>query len=310
MPSPFVIDPHLTGIAIAYRVPHHHLIADQVAPRVPVGKREFAYSAYPIEDSFTIPDTRVGRTSRPNKLEYSGTRKTAEVEDYGLDIPVPQDDIDNAPKNHDPVKAGTERASGLIMLDREVRVAKLYQNRNNYAADKRVVLSGNSQFSDYANSDPVEVISEALDKPLMRPNLMALGRQAFSKISRHPAILKSVHGNSGDAGIARLSQIEDLFEVKIAVGDARFNIKKPGEEMELAYGWGPHISLAYVDPTADTNGGVTFAFTAEYGNRVSGSYDDKNIGLRGGKAVRTGESVKELTIAPECGFFIEDAVAV
>ncbi len=59
---------------------------------------------------------------------------------------------------------------------------------------------------------------------------------------------------------------------------------------------------------ADTRGGVTFGFTAEWGGRIAGQWEDKNIGLRGGQRVRVGESVKELIIASQAGYFIEDAV--
>ena len=60
---------------------------------------------------------------------------------------------------------------------------------------------------------------------------------------------------------------------------------------------------------ADANGGITFGFTAQWGTRIAGAVPDNRIGLRGGQRVRVGESVKELIIAPDLGYFIQNAVA-
>ena len=66
-PAPFVIQPHLTAIAIAYQ--NGRMIADAVLPRVPVPGSTFKYTVYDKRDTFTIPDTKVGRTSRPNEVD-------------------------------------------------------------------------------------------------------------------------------------------------------------------------------------------------------------------------------------------------
>jgi hypothetical protein len=65
----------------------------------------------------------------------------------------------------------------------------------------------------------------------------------------------------------------------------------------------------YIDPLADSNGGITFGFTAQWQGRVAGSDPEPARGLRGSTRVRVGESVKELCIADKCGYFIQNAVA-
>lgn len=68
------------------------------------------------------------------------------------------------------------------------------------------------------------------------------------------------------------------------------------------------MSLLYQDTAAAKIAGVvdganvTFGFTAEYGTRIAGAEYDSRIGLRGGRRVRVGESVKEIVCAPELGF--------
>ncbi|UVH84375.1 hypothetical protein NW342_22030 [Pseudomonas aeruginosa] len=73
--APFPIDPELTAIAIAYR--NGRMIADEVLPRVPVGKQEFKYWKYDLAQGFTVPETLVGRKSKPNEVEFSATDESA-----------------------------------------------------------------------------------------------------------------------------------------------------------------------------------------------------------------------------------------
>lgn len=117
--APFPIDPELTAIAIAYR--NGRMISDEVLPRVPVGKQEFKFWKYDLAQGFTVPETLVGRKSKPNEVEFSATDETGSTEDHGLDAPVPQADIDNAPTNYNPLGHATEQTTNLILLDREAR---------------------------------------------------------------------------------------------------------------------------------------------------------------------------------------------
>ncbi len=306
--APFPIQPELMAVALAYK--NGRLIADDVLPRVSVGKQEFKYYEYALGDSFTLPDTKVGRKSAPNQVEFGATEKTGSTEDFGLDDPIPQADIDNAPANIDPRGQAVENITNLILLGREVRAANLLFNLNTYATTNRTTLSGTSQWSDFTNSDPIAAIMNALDGCIMRPNVMVIGRKVFSTLARHPKIVKAVLGNSGDSGIARRQDIASLFELEdVQVGEAYVNTAKKGQAVSLARTWGNHCSLIYRDRTANTRGGVTFGFTAQFGSRIAGSVPDPDIGLRGGERVRVGESVKELIIANDLGYFFQNAIA-
>jgi len=306
--APFPIQPELTAIAIAYR--NNRMIADDVLPRVLVGKQEFKYLKHTLADGFTLPDTKVGRKSRPNEIEFSATEVTDSTGDYGLDDPIPQADIDNAPPNYDPLGKSTEQLTNLILLDREVRTAGLVFDANNYAAANKIALSGTTQWSDYTNSDPIGVIQAGLDACIMRPNVMVIGRAAFTKLASHPKIVKAVLGNAGDSGIARRQDIASLLELdEVLVGEGWVNTAKKGQAATLVRVWGKHCSLILRDKNADTRSGLSFGLTAQWGGRIAGSIPDKNIGLRGGQRVRVGESVKELITANDLAYFIQNAVA-
>jgi hypothetical protein len=306
--APFPVQPELTAIALAYR--NQRLIANDVLPRVGVGTQEFKYLTYNKADRFTIPNTLVGRRSKPNEVEFGAAEVTSKTEDYALDDPIPQADIDNAPPNYDPRGNAVEGIMDLIELDREKRTADLVFAAANYPSGNKVTLSGTSQWSDFTNSTPLADLQTGLDTPIMRANVMVIGRLAFSKLVQHPDVVKAMHGTSGDKGIATRQFLADLLELEeVLVGEAWVNTAKPGQAATFARLWGKHCALLHRNRTANTRRGVTFGLTAEWGSRVAGSQRDTNIGMRGGERVRAGESVKELIVASDVGYFLEDVIA-
>lgn len=305
--APFPVDPFITAIVVAYR--NGRMIADDVLPRVPVGKQEFTWMKYNLAEGFTVPETLVGRKSRTNEVEFSAEELQSSTEDHGLDAPVPQSDIDNSPANYDPVGHAAEMIAGLIALDREARASKLVFNGDSYASGNKTTLSGSAQWSDPA-SNPLVTITDALDSVIMRPNIGVLGRRTATMLRRHPRIVKAYNGTMGDEGMVPLQFLADLLELdQILVGEARLNIARPGRNPQLLRAWGPHAAFHYRDRMARTQIGTTFGYTAEWGSRVAGSIPDSSIGMRGGQRVRVGESVRELVAAPDLGFFFENAVA-
>lgn len=306
--APFPIDPHLTAIAIGYT--NAALIADQVLPRIPVGKSEFKYWSYPVAEAFTVPDTLIGRRSKPNEVEFSAVEDTASTDDYGLDDVVPQSDIDNAAPNYSPLDRAAMGVMDLVLLDREIRVANKVFSAASYPAANKTTLSGTSQWS-HADSNPISAILTGMDAALTRPNVLLFGQSAWTIFRQNPKIVSACLGNSGDKGIATRQQVAELFEVdEVIVGAARVNTARKGQAASYTRTWGKHCLAFHRDPLASASSPrPTFGATFQFGTRVSGSTPEANVGLRGGQRVRAGESVKELLLAIQAAFFWENAVA-
>lgn len=303
----FPTDPELVAVAALYK--NAAYVADSVFPRQPVGKREFRYYSYPVAESFLSVEDAVGRRSRPNQIDFSAAEVIAGCEDHALDAPVPQDDINNAPKGYDPIKRAAMHTMDYIFANREVRAAALAFNAANYPAANKVVLSGASQWSD-VTSTPIATIKTGIDACLMPPNCMLIGRAAWTKLSQHPDILKAVNQSSGDKGVAARQAVADMFELdEVVVGNGWTNTAKKGQPAVLSRIWGKHALLYYRDLNADNNGGLTFGFTAEFGDKIGGQIPDPNISADGGIMVRSGERVKEVIVANQAAYFIENAVA-
>ncbi len=303
---PFPVDAVYSGISLAYR--NNAYIADQVLPRTKVGKHSFKYRVFGKDQYLTLPDTAVSRKGIPAQVELTFSEATESVVDYGLDDVVPYDDVADAPEGYDPQKRAVEYLTELIMLSREVRTANLVFNDSTYSTGHKTTLTGASQFS-HADSNPIATIKAGLDKCFIRPNTIVIGREVFSVLSTHPKIVQAFYPNSAGNGIVNAQQLAQMFEVEnVLVGNAWVNGSKRGATPSLSRAWGKHMAMLYINKMASTNDMPTFGLTAEYGNRVSGVLPDPRSGLRGANIVRVGESLKELVICPELGYFIKNAV--
>jgi hypothetical protein len=314
MKFPFTPAPQYTAIALAYQ--NRTMIADQVLPRIGVTAREFKWDEHTRADLFTVPSTRVGRKGAPNEVEFTATEKTSSVDDFGLDDVIPVEDVQAAASKPglDPIGRAVEGLTQLIMLDREKRCADLVFNAATYPVGNKVQLSGNDQWQQYAQalSDPTADIMAGKEAALMPLNTCAMGERVWFALRRHPKILAAIFpvNYSGD-GIISLAQFQDLFEFDtVLVGRAMINTAKPGQTATLSRVWGNHFAMMHTNPLASLRGnGITFGATAEYGTRIAGSMDEPKVGLRGATRVRTGESVKELITAADCGYYIQDCIA-
>lgn len=304
MDRPFVVDPVYTGIARAFRLAP--AIADMVLPRIQVAEK-FAYHEFSLKEDFRVPDNRVGRTSRPNQVVSSSSRKMAETVDYALDHPVPIGDIEAGHQAGIDVKG---RAVELIEKynesAREIRVANMVMNPANYGANT-LALSGASQWTDPTN-DPIAAIKTQLDAMILRPNIAALPRNVATALQLNPNVIKAAHGNSGDKGVAAMRAIADLLELdEIYIGARFFDAAKPGQAANLARAWADHAAFLYIDKNAQNTESVTFGFTGQYGQKDAGEIPDPDVGRKGGVRMRSGESLKELIVAPEAGFLFQNA---
>lgn len=320
--APFVIQQRLTAIALAYT--NAALVADNVLPRVPVDSSAFKWSKYTLADGFTIPDTRVGRKSAPNQLDWTAAELTDSTLDYGLEDAIPQSDIDNAMAAQtiqrtvgiDPEARSTQLLTDLVGLDRESRVATLVTTLGTYPAANRITLAGTTQWSDFTNSDPVQAIILGLDTCVIRPNRMVMGQAVWSKLRTHPKIAAALYpmgGNATGGGTAAAREaVAALFELdEVIIGQSFLNTAKPGQTATLSRVWGKHAALFYqpaqiISPTNN----MTFGFTAQWGDKIAGTIErDPSIGLRGGTRVRVGEAVKEVIAANDAAYFFQNAVA-
>ncbi|GLX85060.1 hypothetical protein tloyanaT_13120 [Thalassotalea loyana] len=304
--TPFKQNSVLTAIALGYS--NRNFIADVVCPRAEVLTRDFRYTEFNLADSYTIPNTMVGRKGRPNEVEFGAEEKSSFVNDYGLEDAIPQHDIDAA-SNHptfNPLNRATSKLTELVMLDREKRVANMIMNANSYVHKES--LSGADKWTDSA-SKPLVQIADAIETPIVAPNVMVLSRKEALELRRNPSVVKSFNGTLGDDGLVPMEWIRQQLELdQIIIGSARYNTSNKGQPVNLGKLWTGGAALIHLKPAAQVQDDVTFCLTAEWGSKVAGSFEDESIGLRGGQRVRVGESIRELILAADAGYYLDSVI--
>jgi hypothetical protein len=316
--QPFVLSPQLTAVAIAYQ--NKNLIADSILPPTPVNAAEFKWTLYPPEEAFTVPDTRVSRRGSVNQISFTATEQTSSVDAYGLEDPIPYSDIMKAEDGrraglnaYDPQAHSVEYLIKLMDLDREIRVASEVNNLAAYATNRRVTLSGTSQYNDYANSNPLSDLLTRLDVPLVRPNVLWMGQDGWRILRQHPRIVEAVKmtgaGLNAQGTIARQALAELLEIEEVLVGEGWVNTARRGVTATMSRVWGKNIGMIYRDKLAGPQMGLTFGFTALWKGKFAGTIEDPNIGLEGGVINRVGMNCKEIICAPDAGYFIQNAFA-
>lgn len=312
--APFVVQPDLT--AIAKRYANESFIADEVLPRVPVGKAEFKYTVYTKSELFTVPDTLVSRTGKVNQVEFSGSESTGSTKDYGLEDIIPQSDLANAGPNFDPRAVAALGLAQLLSLDREIRVASAVFNASTFGSSNKATLSGTTQWSDFTNSDPLGAINDVLWGSAIhgQANTLVLGKAVFAKLRAHPKVVAAAmaQGTQAAAGLLSPAQLANALGIpRVLIGTALKNSAVKGQTATYADVWGKFAALLYLAPSpAGINAMMpTFGLTAQFGERVAATRVDPTVGLRGGEIVRVGESVSEVVIAADMGYLWSAAVA-
>jgi hypothetical protein len=306
--SPLIIIPTLCAVAIKYR--QKDFIADRVLPRVMVDSQEFIYAKDRMADWITPVETFVGRTGAVNELMNSQQDPTyLATRDQGLDESVPNRDAKNGP-NESALMRATQRVMSLVELRREMRAASILTTSGNFGFS--ATLSGTSQWSDRVNSNPLDALLTYLDKPFMRPNKLVMGRDVWTQISQHPKMIEAAYWAGAASGKVTKEQVANLLEVdELIVGNGWYNSAAKGQTVVQTRLWGKFCAGIYQSEAdqIDPQGGNSWGFTAQFGERIAGTIVDPNIGLLGGVKVRAGESVREVVPAPEFGFLLSAVVA-
>lgn len=304
---PFIINPELTGIALAYM--NDEYIADSILPRVPVSKTIFAYNKYSNNAFTKTVDARIGRKGEPETLEIKKERKLAECEAFSIMVEVPEEDVitarDSGESDNDPMGTGTLLATEALKLSREVRVAELLANDKIYGANVTTLTKSDSFVN--KESSVIDVYKDVLGRMPKAPNYAVISSANALYLQTHPdflSIYKSV--NTDNKGLVPLDFVaQQLGLKKIYAGSAK--AEAPKGKNTLAHVWGNDMVFFYQNPNAKPEMGMTFGLTGEYKTMNVQTYFDGKKGSYGLNYVKPVEMIKELILAGSCGYLVKDA---
>jgi len=306
----YVITPEQTGLVMAYK--NKEYVADLAMPikKLLGSKTAFTYLERNLADGFTVPSTLVGRMSKVNKVDFKVEEKSGKCNAYGLGDIITQEDIDEADgKVGDLVSDSLQGTMDIVLQDREKRVADIVGSASNYLSSKVFPTAADDKF-DSEKSNPLKYILNKLEEGIVRPNRMIISQKAWTALRTNPMVVKAVHGNAGDSGVASRQAVAELLELQeIIVGQSFMNTVKKGREAALLPCWGDSVALHYCEPTADGKRGLAWGLTFQSGERYATAEWSNGYGLKGGYDVKAGAYWAETVTAKGAGMLLTGVIS-
>lgn len=183
------------------------------------------------------------------------TRDTAgfTIKGHGLEGLVTQDDYRNV---SEPFKAEEDETLGLttlLAIEKEYLVSSQLRNTGNLT--QNTTLAGQSQFSDYLNSDPVKKFLDARKAVIngcgMAPNVVVMELLTYDVLRFHPQMLDYLGYKQNRPGGLTVEELAKALGVeKLMIGQGRYNSAKEGQTASFSALWGKDIIFAVLPSKA------------------------------------------------------------
>ena len=265
------VDQALTEVSVAYR--NAQYVADSIFPVVPVSKQSNKYFIYSKDNFRTLDDAR-RPGARANEIEWTLSTDTYYCEGHALAQAIPDELRANADQAIDVDVDTTEVLTDLVYLQREILVAS--KATDNSVITQSATLSGNSQWSDYTNSDPITAIEDQKATILKQighlPNSILVSYPVFKSLRNHPKIIDRF--KYSQVAVVQPDHLKSVFNVdNFYVGSAIKNLAKEGAADNLDYIWGKNALLFYRPPVAGRRTvSLGYQFTLAFGANNGGYF--------------------------------------
>jgi len=303
------VDQALTEVSIAYR--NAQLVADQLFPVVPVTKQSNKYFIYSKENFRALDDAR-RPGARANEIDWTLSTDTYFCEGHALAQALPDELRANADQAVDVDVDTTEVLTDLIYLQREIVVASKALDTS--VITQNTTLSGNNQWSDFTNSDPLKAVEDqktTIQKQIGQvPNALLVSYPVFLALRSHPKILERFKYTQ--VGIIQPDHLKAVFNVdNFFVASAVKNTAQEGAADSLDYVWGKNALLFFKPPAAGRRTvSLGYQFSWLFGANTNGflvkRYRDES---RTADIVEVQLYYDAKVVAPGAGFLWQSAVA-
>ena len=270
------IDAILTNISVAYMQQASNFVATKVFPLVAVDKQSNKFFKYTKNDWF-----RDEAQVRADATESAGGGYNLSTDSYAAQVWAFHKDVgDQTRANADtPINLDREAAefvTSRILLRQEIDWQSTFFTTSVWGKDYTGVAGTPStdefkQWSDYANSDPLEDIEAGKELILsttgFEPNTLVLGYQAFRKLKNHPDLVDRIKYTSSNViteeMMARMFQVDRVLVTKSVKAT-----NKEGASGAYSFVHGKSAMLCYSAPNAgllQPSAGYTFGWTGVSG---------------------------------------------
>lgn len=245
------VDQILSQISVGW--PNNGLVGDNLFPSVTVRKQSDKYYVFGREGWLPEDDFRAPGTEANEIIGYQLSTDTYYAREHALQVPVTDEERENADSPLSPDRDGTELVTSKIMLGREVAIKTLATTAANYASGNTTTLSGTSQWNDYVNSDPIANLRTGKatihSRIFTEPTVGIIPYQVMTVLEDHPDFLERI--KYSERAIMSAELLSSVLGIpKIIIPGVGINNANLGQPVSLGYLWGKDVILAYVPPRA------------------------------------------------------------
>lgn len=241
------IDVVLTELSIGF--PNNGLVAERLFPSVGVLKQSNKYYIYGREAWLPEADVRAPGTEANEIPGYALSTDSYYASEHALQIPVTDEERQNADVPLAPDEDATSLVTSKILLGREVVMKNLATTTGNYATNYSRTLSGTQQWDDYVNSNPIGDWRTGVRKVhsglFLEPNAGVIPYVVMSVLEDHPDFIERI--KYSERGILTPEIIGAILGMEnIVVPGTGIASGNPGQTLTVGYLWGDDVVMAYV----------------------------------------------------------------
>jgi hypothetical protein len=258
------VDKVLTQLAIEFPI-DMNFAGEVLFPAVRVQKQADKYYLFDRENTkLELHDTRA-----PGSIANEIPGRTVSTDSYyasehALQIPVTDEERQNADTPLTPDADATELVTRRILLAREKAMKDMATTAANYAAGMSTTLAGVNQWNDYANSAPISDVKigiRAIHSKLFQvPNTMIVPWLVMSTLEDHPDFIERI--KYAERGILTRDIIAAIFGMPSlivpGVGYSTAATGIPASAANITYLWGKDVIIAWTPPGAPSMRNVGF----------------------------------------------------
>lgn len=245
------IDVALTNVSVGYQ--NNAFVGERLFPSVPVVKQSNKYYIFGHETWSVHDDIRAAGAQANEIPGYAVSTDTYFAQEHALQVPVTDEERQNADAPFDPDRDGAELVTEKVLLGREVAMKTLVTTAANYPSGGTVTKSGTGQWNDYVNSNPIGDFRTGVrwvnSQIFRNPNTAVIPYQVMSQLEDHPDFIERI--KYSERGILTQEIIAAVLGIETVIVPASGqNTAALGQAATLGYVWGKDVVLAYVPPRA------------------------------------------------------------
>jgi len=245
-------------------------VSEMVLPRLSVVNSTGKIGNYG-NGHLRIESTIMGGKGKAPRVDVTTRSSNGyDITRHGLESVLTPDDFANTDQPFDARQDETTALTTMLWLAREQGLATALTATATIT--QNVTLSGTSQFSDFANSDPLgrfltarKTIRDATGLP---PNGVVMDWEVAEQLRYHPGILEALGFKDNRAGQLSDQDLANAMKIdRLLIGKAVKNSAVEGQTDSITAVWGKDI-VFFHSPSTPSKMQVSLGYNVEYAGRA------------------------------------------